>query len=171
MSLPWSTCMQTFSETKNTHIPMIQRPSQDGVGVSEFRTSLTRSSMIGRAWQVFYGDQVKCHIIRWLWTGEKEPCQVLWLYGDILVCIFCLDPQMACFLPISAGVYRSKPHWIHQTVEDKLCSSLSALTNKQLYTVKGCKRYISVLESGNGWKWVNPCSNAGPCIPYMERSM
>ena len=171
MSLPWSACMQTFSETKNTHIPIIQRPSQDGVGVSEFRTSLTRSSMIGRTWQVFYmvtrsnvTSFIGCRL------GQRDPGRYCRYMGDILVCIFAWIHKWLASCPSALG-YRSKLRWIHQTVEDKLCSSLSALNNKQHYTVKGCKRHISVLESGNGWKWVNPCSNAGPCIPYMERSM
>ena len=110
-----------------------------------------------RTWQVFCG--VKCHIIYWLWTGTKGPWQVLQIYGDILVCIFCLDPQMACFLPISSGVCRSKPRWIHQHLEDKVCSSLSALTNKQQLTrlyskrmqkAKGISQFWRTEMDGNG---------------------
>ena len=155
MSLPWSACIQTFSETKNTHNPLIQRPSQDGVRGSEFRTSLTRSSMIGRTWQVFYmvtrsnvTSFIGCRL------GQRDPGRYCRYMGDILVCIFCLDPQMACFLPINAGVCRSKLRWIHQTVQDKLCSSLSALTYKQQLTTLYSKRMQKAYLSFGERKWM-----------------
>ena len=117
MSLPWSACIQTFSDSFYSH----SNDSTPLTGRSErFRVSdgaKTRSSMIGRAWQMFCGGQVKCHIIHWLWTGENMAGTAdMWRFsGDIMVRILCLDPQMACFLPISVGVeanlvgYTSQP--------------------------------------------------------------
>ena len=174
MSLPWSACIQTFSDSFYSHsndsTPLTGRSQSFRVSDGSHQILDDRPSLADVLW---WPGQMSHHSLAVDWGKHGRYCGYVEISWDIMVRILCLDPQMACFLPISVGVCRSKPGWIHQPATLRIsfvlsCSSFTALNNKQHETVKGISKFRRaemgepVLQCGSMysiiWRWNTPCN-------------